>query len=697
MALDLEDFLRASVGGRMSGISADLLRQLGITDATGVVQPGMSEAGVGTNFMGITPEAIAAAQEQGGGQVSIADLGGLNRRADVTRDGQSVASQAYQADAENFMDRLGPLAAFLPIAAGFGLQAMGVGAGAGGAGAAGGAAGAGAAAGGSGVVSGGSGLLAGSSAGLGGTGAGLSVGAGAGAGGLGSGIGSSIGAGLGTTGAGLGAAGGSGVITGGSGLIPGASSGGLLGGAGAATGAGAGSMGIFDGILGSIGSGLGSQLAGGLLGAVAGGRDDTTSQSSGPPAYAVPYINQVMQQAAQQYGTPYTPYTGFRVAGQSNGGLSGYEQNAFNAVQQQAAGTPSLQAAQAQFSQLAQGRNPFQVNGVAYGQASTVDPSIGGASNDYIGRTTEGARGAQAAAVGRNALLGMNNPFLQGAIDYAQGDVTRSYNNTIAPQQQAAQVASGSFGNAGLQQMQLEQQRNLAQELGRVSSGMRMQDYGLQAQLGESDLNRQQANNQFNAGLRQSNSQFNAGLSQADLARNAGLQQQLAQFNAGQAQQTGMFNAGAQNAMSQFNANTSNDMARFNAGTGANLMGMGLQGLMNVNNTQAQNAQALMGLGQINRGIEQQGLDAAYQAWREQQQYPQQQLGNYADIVRQMTFGGQQSQTQEGNPWMGAIGGMQIANGLFGGPTMTTAGPRTTTPTGIGAWTAPNYNLWSNA
>ena len=658
MAIDLQDFLRSSVGGRMSGISADLLRQLGITDSTGIVTPGLSEAGVGTNFAGITPEAIAAAQEAGGGQVSIADLGGLDRRADVTRDGQTVASQAYQADALNFMDQLGPLAAFLPIAAGMGLSAMGVGAGAGG-GAAGAAAGGAA---GSGAITGGSGLLAGGTAGMGGTGAGLSVGAGAG---------------LGTAGAGLGAAGG------------------LVGGGAA----GAGSMGIFDGILGSIGSGLGSQLAGGLLGAVAGGRDDQQSGTSGPPAYALPYINSVLNAAQQQFQTPYQAYTGPRVAGQANGGLSGYEQNAFGALQGWADGTPQLDQANQTFSQLAQGRNPFQVNGVAYGQASAVDPSAGQASNDFIGQTTQGARGAQAQAAGRNALLGLDNPYLNEAIQYAQDDVTRNYNTTIAPQQRAAQVASGAFGNTGLQQMQLEQQRNLAGELGRVSSGMRMQDYGLQAQLGESDLNRTQANNQFNAGLRQSNSQFNAGLSQADLARNAGLQQQIGMFNAGNAQQANQFNAAAQNDMSRFNANTSNNMAQFNSQQGAGLMQAGLQGLLGVDARQGQGAQALMGLGQYNRQIEQQGLDAAYNDWLRQQAYNPQQLNNYADLVRQMTFGGQQSQTQQGNPWLGAIGGMQAAQGLFGatsslGPTATTAGPRYSTP-GIGSWTPPNYSLFN--
>ena len=97
-----------------------------------------------------------------------------------------------------------------------------------------------------------------------------------------------------------------------------------------------------------------------------------------------------------------------------------------------------------------------------------------------------------------------SNPYLQQNIDSALGDVTRAYNMTVKPQQAQSAVRSGSFGNSGLAEMQAEQQRQLAQELGRVSSGMRMQDYAQQQQLAESAADRalqaQQASVQANLG-----------------------------------------------------------------------------------------------------------------------------------------------------------------------------------------------------
>lgn len=81
---------------------------------------------------------------------------------------------------------------------------------------------------------------------------------------------------------------------------------------------------------------------------------------------------------------------------------------------------------------------------------------------------------------GGNPFLGMNNPYLQKNIDDTMGDMSRNYNLMVKPQTESAMVASGSFGNSGLQQMQQNQMLNQQDSMGKTASNMRMQDYNNQ-------------------------------------------------------------------------------------------------------------------------------------------------------------------------------------------------------------------------
>lgn len=90
-----------------------------------------------------------------------------------------------------------------------------------------------------------------------------------------------------------------------------------------------------------------------------------------------------------------------------------------------------------------------------------------------------------------NPYLSQTNPYLQSTIDSTLGDITRNYNLATAPAMATAQARSGSFGNSGLAQMEAENQRNLAQELGRASSNLRFGDYQQQAQMYGDERNRQ--------------------------------------------------------------------------------------------------------------------------------------------------------------------------------------------------------------
>lgn len=90
-----------------------------------------------------------------------------------------------------------------------------------------------------------------------------------------------------------------------------------------------------------------------------------------------------------------------------------------------------------------------------------------------------------------NPYLSGENPYLQSTIDSTLGDITRNYNQTIKPAMTTAQARSGSFGNSGLQEMQLSQERNLASELGRASSNLRFGDYQQRAQMYGQERDRQ--------------------------------------------------------------------------------------------------------------------------------------------------------------------------------------------------------------
>lgn len=90
-----------------------------------------------------------------------------------------------------------------------------------------------------------------------------------------------------------------------------------------------------------------------------------------------------------------------------------------------------------------------------------------------------------------NPYLSGQNPYLQSTIDSTLGDITRNYNLTTKPNMATAQSRSGSFGNSGLQEMQAEQERSLAQELGRASSNLRFGDYQQRAQMYGDERNRQ--------------------------------------------------------------------------------------------------------------------------------------------------------------------------------------------------------------
>lgn len=179
-----------------------------------------------------------------------------------------------------------------------------------------------------------------------------------------------------------------------------------------------------------------------------GGKNTTTTAASGPPAWAEPYFKNMLNRANAATSKPYTGYDGPRIAGFSNDQLAG-----FDLVRQQASqGNPLADQAQSYISR--------QLGG---GQKYTPG------TNPYAGA----------------------NPYLGDMISQAHGDVTRAYNNVTAPGISSAFNSGGAYGGSAHAQAVAESQRQLASELGDVSTSMRNQDYDRQVGLAENAIDRQ--------------------------------------------------------------------------------------------------------------------------------------------------------------------------------------------------------------
>ncbi len=301
-----------------------------------------------------------------------------------------------------------------------------------------------------------------------------------------------------------------------------------------------------------------------------GGKQQTVTQQSGPPEWAVPYLQNYYQQAQATAAMPYNPYDRSRVADLNDMQYSALDATANRALQ----GSQEVNAARQQLTNTIQGGYlGQQAPGNLY--AGVVNQAAG-VSNPYAGV--------------RNQFAGLENPYLTGQIDQASQDVIRNYNLAVRPQLDTAMARSGSFGNTGIQQMESEAQRNLAGQLGNIAQNMRFQDYGQQVNLAENAAQRlygagqQQSQNLFNAYQQQANNLFGAGESQA------GRQQAQNQFErSNQMQAIGM--------APQFGQQDYIDA----------------QQLANVGNTLQNQSQRYM--------------DDDYQRFIEARQYPQQQLG----------------------------------------------------------------------
>lgn len=165
------------------------------------------------------------------------------------------------------------------------------------------------------------------------------------------------------------------------------------------------------------------------------GGQQTSTQTTGTPAWLQPYATSYLDRANAIGNTPYQQ-SPTQVATPNNLQTAGWQAIANRATQ----GSPVMSAANSQLT------------------------------NTINGGFLDG------------------NPYMDRMVDKAQGDVIRNYNLVSKPQMEASMVRSGSYGNSGLMEMQGEQQRQLQESLGNISTQMRGQNYAQERQNQQSAI-----------------------------------------------------------------------------------------------------------------------------------------------------------------------------------------------------------------
>src|SRR5574343_838787 len=179
-----------------------------------------------------------------------------------------------------------------------------------------------------------------------------------------------------------------------------------------------------------------------------GKKTQTTTQTSEPPKWAIPYYQQALGMAGNLASQPFQAYTGDQTAG-----MTADQRLAADIVRQKAT------------------------------EGGTV-----AAGTDYIQNLLGG--GGQFTAQ-RNQFAG-ENPYLGQMIANAQGDVVKQYQNATLPGLMSQFNAGGAYGGSAHQQAVNQANDTLASQLWQISTGLRSADYDRQVGLDESYLGRQQ-------------------------------------------------------------------------------------------------------------------------------------------------------------------------------------------------------------
>jgi hypothetical protein len=331
-------------------------------------------------------------------------------------------------------------------------------------------------------------------------------------------------------------------------------------------------------------------------------------------------------------GSQYQKYPGQRIAD-----FSQDQQNAMGDIRHfvGSGGSPATIAANGQIQQTLDGNylnsNPYSDahNGAA-DQQNPMNMQINPwQSVDY--------------GVGKNQYAGMDNPAFKNVLKAGQDDITSAYNNGTSAELTRMMNMSGAFGGSAHLNAMANNQNALAKQLGNYESGMQNDQYNRSAQLSEADISRNLQNDMANKQL--GGQWFNDTLN-----RTSGNFEN--QYNR---------QAGAQeSAFGRGNQNYENERQRQVGAIGAG---------QNEQQLALQRFQALMGVGDANRGMNQDQLNMGYQDWQDQQNYPLHMLDTMTGLLSraQGGIGGQLSTSSPGyqaNPLSQLFGGLLAYNTL---------------------------------
>lgn len=411
------------------------------------------------------------------------------------------------------------------------------------------------------------------------------------------------------------------------------------------------------------------------MGGGSGGSSAPTEQtvySESLPPYVEPYFKRLLQRTEGESLQDYTPYGGQRLAyfspderkaqamtrgyaqagtpqefGQAQQMLTGLSQP-YTAGYQAGTGPQTYQAGQLGPSQYAAGQ--FDAG---------YDPSMRASGYTATAPTEQ----YQPLGFEQN-LQRFMSPYQQNVIDIQKREARRQ--SDITGEQIGSQAAqAGGLGGYREAILQAERERNLGQQLGDIqargsqqayqqavqqigaergaelqAAQFGLQQYGLgeqaaqkQEQLGQQafafgEQARQQAAQlglsaqQQEEAARQAQEKFRQTGFQADQqALQAQGQQALAGFQAQEA---------ARQAQERFGQSAYDLSQRYGQSAAQQLAGLGQARQADVQ----QRIAALTGIGSQQRALRQAGLDLGYEDFLRQQQYPQQQLGFYSNILR---------------------------------------------------------------
>ena len=249
-------------------------------------------------------------------------------------------------------------------------------------------------------------------------------------------------------------------------------------------------------------------------------------------------------------------------------------------------------------------------------------------------------------APGKNEFMGVDSAPFNAVLDRGLEKIGKNYKNTTEAETRKLMNLSGIFGGGAHQQVQDTNEENLAEQMGAYTQSMLNDQINRSAGLREADLGRDVGAQQFNIGTQGQN-----------IDRNMTAQQ----FNLSQAMQ----NAQMQNAMSQFNRTNNQSLAENRFGRQMQAIPMGFE----AENRGFRTGQALLGIGDIDRGYQQSLLDRGYQDWADEQNWERNNINWAANLLSQAQggIGGQVTQQQPGygiNPAGGLLGGAMFGNAM---------------------------------